>query len=71
MLDSTMIDIETNVLFFITFLFLLHCPYLILSHLIVAHSFNQLDLPAYSSYEQMKEKLITAIREGSTGFGFR
>merc|ERR1711871_203869 len=42
------------------------------SHLLPsAHTcFNQLDLPEYSSEEEMKEKLLTAIREGSEGFGF-
>lgn len=36
-----------------------------------AHTcFNQLDLPEYESEEQMREKLVIAIREGSEGFGF-
>eukprot|EP01041_Mallomonas_annulata_P000793 gene793-1538_t len=36
-----------------------------------AHTcFNQLDLPPYSSIEELKEKLLMAIREGSEGFGF-
>ena len=36
-----------------------------------AHTcFNQLDLPEYTSEEQMREKLLFACREGSEGFGF-
>lgn len=36
-----------------------------------AHTcFNQLDLPEYDSEDQMKEKLLIAIKEGSEGFGF-
>ena len=36
-----------------------------------AHTcFNQLDLPDYTSEEEMREKLLIAIREGSEGFGF-
>ncbi|KAK4529632.1 hypothetical protein CCYA_CCYA02G0489 [Cyanidiococcus yangmingshanensis] len=36
-----------------------------------AHTcFNQLDLPEYSTYEKMRERLLTAIREGNEGFGF-
>lgn len=36
-----------------------------------AHTcFNQLDLPEYPSEEILREKLLTAIREGSEGFGF-
>lgn len=35
-----------------------------------AHTcFNQLDLPEYTSEEDLKEKLMMAIREGSEGFG--
>lgn len=30
--------------------------------------FNQLDLPNYSTKESMRQKLITAITEGSEGF---
>ena len=34
-----------------------------------AHTcFNQLDLPAYESYEQLREQLLLAITEASTGF---
>jgi len=32
--------------------------------------FNHLDLPEYDSYEKLKERLLTAIREGGEGFGF-
>eukprot|EP01038_Epipyxis_sp_PR26KG_P005357 gene5357-7431_t len=36
-----------------------------------AHTcFNQLDLPSYKSAAELKEKLLTAINEGSEGFGF-
>jgi len=36
-----------------------------------AHTcFNQLDIPEYSSYEKFHERFMTAIREGSEGFGF-
>ena len=36
-----------------------------------AHTcFNQIDLPEYSTYDDLKKKLMTAIREGSEGFGF-
>jgi len=36
-----------------------------------AHTcFNQLDLPEYGSYEELRAKLLTAIKEGSEGFGF-
>jgi E3 ubiquitin-protein ligase HUWE1 len=36
-----------------------------------AHTcFNQLDLPAYKSREELHEKLTMAIKEGSEGFGF-
>jgi E3 ubiquitin-protein ligase HUWE1 len=33
-------------------------------------SFNQLDLPEYSSKQQLQERLLLAIHEGSEGFGF-
>ena len=40
------------------------------SNLPCAHTcFNQLDLPEYASEEDLKEKLMLAIREGSEGFG--
>ncbi|XP_006474874.1 E3 ubiquitin-protein ligase UPL1 isoform X2 [Citrus sinensis] len=36
-----------------------------------AHTcFNQLDLPEYSSKEQLQERLLLAIHEASEGFGF-
>ncbi|XP_044474315.1 E3 ubiquitin-protein ligase UPL1-like isoform X2 [Mangifera indica] len=36
-----------------------------------AHTcFNQLDLPEYSSKDQLKERLLLAIHEASEGFGF-
>ncbi|KAF0698365.1 Aste57867_11015 [Aphanomyces stellatus] len=36
-----------------------------------AHTcFNQLDLPEYENEEQLKTRLLLAIREGSEGFGF-
>eukprot|EP00271_Cylindrocystis_brebissonii_P000524 TRINITY_DN1063_c0_g2_i1.p1 TRINITY_DN1063_c0_g2~~TRINITY_DN1063_c0_g2_i1.p1 ORF type:complete len:4539 (-),score=961.90 TRINITY_DN1063_c0_g2_i1:519-13235(-) len=36
-----------------------------------AHTcFNQLDLPEYTSKEQLRERLLLAIHEGSEGFGF-
>lgn len=36
-----------------------------------AHTcFNQLDLPAYSSKEQLQQKMMQAIQEGKEGFGF-
>jgi len=41
------------------------------AHLLpTAHTcFNQLDLPEYGSEEELKEKLLIGIREGSLGFG--
>lgn len=36
-----------------------------------AHTcFNQLDLPAYKSAEEMREKLLVALQHSSEGFGF-
>jgi hypothetical protein len=36
-----------------------------------AHTcFNQLDLLEYESKEQLRERMMTAIHEGSEGFGF-
>ncbi|KAI8817902.1 uncharacterized protein EV422DRAFT_196979 [Fimicolochytrium jonesii] len=36
-----------------------------------AHTcFNQLDLPAYETYDQLRASLLLAISEGGTGFGF-
>lgn len=35
-----------------------------------AHTcFNQLDLPEYTSVEELREKLLLAIRHGAEGFG--
>lgn len=35
-----------------------------------AHTcFNQLDLPAYESYEKLRSQLLLAMREGAEGFG--
>ncbi|KAM7537470.1 hypothetical protein Aperf_G00000059854 [Anoplocephala perfoliata] len=40
------------------------------NHLPSAHTcFNTLELPAYNSYEQLRERLLTAIRECSEGYG--
>jgi hypothetical protein len=33
-------------------------------------SFNQIDLPEYESYEQLRKSLLLAITEGAEGFGF-
>ncbi len=33
-------------------------------------SFNQLDLPAYESYEKLRHQLLTAMEMGGEGFGF-
>ena len=36
-----------------------------------AHTcFNQVDLPEYDTYEQLRERLIKSITEGAVGFGF-
>ncbi len=36
-----------------------------------AHTcFNQLDLPEYETYEELRQQLLLAINEGVTGFGF-
>jgi E3 ubiquitin-protein ligase HUWE1 len=42
------------------------------THLLpTAHTcFNQLDLPEYETEEDLREKILVAIREGSEGFGF-
>jgi len=39
--------------------------YLIFSNLI---SFNRIDLPPYTSYTKMRQKLLLAISEGTGGF---
>lgn len=41
-----------------------------ISHLFLSpSSFNQLDLPAYESYEKLRHMLLLAIQECSEGFG--
>ncbi|BHF65508.1 E3 ubiquitin-protein ligase huwe1 [Sparganum proliferum] len=41
-----------------------------INHLPSAHTcFNTLELPPYESYEQLRERLLTAIRECSEGYG--
>lgn len=36
-----------------------------------AHTcFNQLDLPEYDTYEELRQQLLLSINEGETGFGF-
>ena len=50
--------------------FQVHRDYGANSRLPSAHTcFNQLDLPEYESYEQLREMLLKAINECSTGFG--
>lgn len=34
------------------------------------HSFNQLDLPVYETYDKLRHYLLKAIHECSEGFGF-
>ena len=36
----------------------------------INHSFNQIDLPEYETYEQLRKSLLLAITEGAEGFGF-
>lgn len=43
---------------------------LLIVSMISVCSFNQLDLPEYSSKEQLQERLLLAIHEASEGFGF-
>mmetsp|Transcript_6950 Transcript_6950/g.10949 ORF Transcript_6950/g.10949 Transcript_6950/m.10949 type:complete len:910 (-) Transcript_6950:407-3136(-) len=51
--------------------FQIHRAYGSTDRLPSAHTcFNQLDLPEYNSFEQLRERLRMAIREGSEGFGF-
>ncbi|KAG0456444.1 hypothetical protein HPP92_024232 [Vanilla planifolia] len=51
--------------------FQIHKAYGSPNHLPSAHTcFNQLDLPEYPSKEQLHERLLLAIHEGSEGFGF-
>jgi E3 ubiquitin-protein ligase HUWE1 len=41
------------------------------SRLPTAHTcFNQLELPEYETYEELRQQLLLAINEGETGFGF-
>lgn len=40
------------------------------SNALLSFSFNQLDLPEYTSKEQLHERLLLAIHEASEGFGF-
>ena len=37
---------------------------------VVFCSFNQLDLPAYETYDKLRSQLLIAIRECPEGFGF-
>lgn len=51
--------------------FSIHRDYGSLERLPSAHTcFNQLDLPPYESYEQLRGSLLLAITEGHEGFGF-
>lgn len=51
--------------------FQIHKAYGAPERLPTAHTcFNQLDLPEYSSKEQLQERLLLAIHEASEGFGF-
>ena len=40
------------------------------AHIFLPFPQNALDLPVYNSEEEMKDKLLYAISEGSGGFGF-
>ncbi|CAN6355891.1 unnamed protein product [Urochloa humidicola] len=51
--------------------FQIHKAYGSTNHLPSAHTcFNQLDLPEYTSEEQLQERLLLAIHEANEGFGF-
>ncbi|KAJ1929022.1 E3 ubiquitin-protein ligase tom1 [Tieghemiomyces parasiticus] len=51
--------------------FQIHKDFASTARLPSAHTcFNQLDLPLYESYEQLRAQLLLAINECSTGFGF-
>ncbi|OAY68469.1 E3 ubiquitin-protein ligase UPL2, partial [Ananas comosus] len=51
--------------------FQIHKAYGTTHHLPSAHTcFNQLDLPEYTSKEQLQERLLLAIHEANEGFGF-
>jgi hypothetical protein len=36
----------------------------------MAFAVGQLDLPRYKTAEELREKLLMAVQEGSEGFGF-
>ena len=40
------------------------------SSLACRFSFNQLDLPAFETYDKLRENLLKAVQECSEGFGF-
>ena len=51
--------------------FQIHKDFGSITRLPSAHTcFNQIDLPVYESYEQLRERLYIAITEAATGFGF-
>jgi E3 ubiquitin-protein ligase HUWE1 len=51
--------------------FQIHKAYGSTNHLPSAHTcFNQLDLPEYTSKDQLQERLLLAIHEANEGFGF-
>lgn len=51
--------------------FSIHRAYVDVGLLPTAHTcYNQLDLPFYGSQEDLREKLLMAIKEGNEGFGF-
>ncbi|KAJ1953679.1 E3 ubiquitin-protein ligase tom1, partial [Dispira parvispora] len=51
--------------------FQIHKDFSSTARLPTAHTcFNQLDLPMYETYEQLRSQLLLAISECSTGFGF-
>ncbi|RKP39991.1 hypothetical protein BJ085DRAFT_20779 [Dimargaris cristalligena] len=51
--------------------FQIHKDFASTARLPCAHTcFNQLDIPLYESYEQLRSQLLLAINECSTGFGF-
>jgi len=50
---------------------IVHASYAAANSLPRAHTcFNKLDLPEYSTYDMLTDKLTYAINEGSEGFGF-
>lgn len=55
--------------FFFLFSWLLSLMFMLMHSYLFA-SFNQLDLPEYTSKDQLHERLMLAIHEGSEGFGF-